>query len=177
MPCDDEVTLGNAETFLSAKRPFNISEDILSVMKGSSRIDQNILDEIGVESTDSDSEDDNMPVPSLYVPSRNSSLSRSKSVDSFEPSVQDDDSYSGAKFCAGNTVMPRSKRFATGIEPQQPAQFLGVGMRRSASMPCFQKSRSDYNRAVGEALANSPKKAPVNTQNDLAIMEMLLSEL
>ncbi len=41
----------------------------------------------------------------------------------------------------------------------------------------MQKSRSDYNRAVGEALANSPKKGAINTADDIAIMEKLLSEL
>ena len=161
---------------VSTKRAFDISEEIKSGMKRHSDIDQKILDEIGVESTDSDSDTDNLPVPSLYAQSRSSNLSRSKSMVIFCTSVQEDDCYSDAN-CSGTSVMPSPKRFATGIEPQQPAQSPGGGMRRSASMPCMQKSRCNYNRAVGEALANSPKKAPVNTENDLAIMEQLLSGL
>jgi hypothetical protein len=151
-------------------------------MKRHSEIDQVILDEIGVESTDSEiEEDDVIAVPSLYAKSqsRNSSLSRSKSIGNFVTcvsSVQDFDCCS-AYLCAETTVMPSPKRFATGIEPQQPAHSLGGGMRRSVSMPFIQKTRSDYNRAVGNALANSPKKAPVTTAEDLAIMEKLLSEL
>uniref|UniRef100_A0A7S0MIX0 Uncharacterized protein n=1 Tax=Cryptomonas curvata TaxID=233186 RepID=A0A7S0MIX0_9CRYP len=169
------MTSGKTEIFVSSKRPFDISEEIKSGMKRHSLIDQNILDEIGVESTDSESDDDIMPVPSLYAQSRISTLSRSKSMGSFDTSAEDD--YSGANFCSGTPVMPSPKRFATGIEPQQPAQSLDGGMRRSASMPCMKISRSDYNRAVGDALANSPKKAPVNTDDDLAILEKLLNGL
>ncbi len=149
-----------------------------------SGIDQAILDEIGVESTDSEiEEEDYLPVPSLYAKSqsRNSSLSRSNSTGSFdtcESSVQVDyNRYSGVNFGAGNTVMPSPKRLATGIESQKSAQSPGSGMRRCISMPCIQKTQSDYNRAFGEALANSPKKAPVSTGEDLAIMEKLLSQL
>jgi hypothetical protein len=172
----------------SSKRPLHISEDQKSGMKGNSGIDENHVDAIGVESTDShrddvsDREDDDiLPVPSLYQQSRNSSLSRSKSVGSFDfiqPSVYDDDCLSGAKFRTGSNAMPRSKRFAAGIKPQSPpARPLGAGMRRSVSMSCIQKSRSDYNHLVGEALANSPKKEIVSTAEDMAIVEKLLSEL
>ena len=167
------------------KMHFNASEVLKPTMNGLSGIDQNILDEIGanLKPTDSDSEEnDVLPVPLFYAQSqsRNSLLSRSKSIGSFdtsESSVHDEDCYSGAKSCAGTTLMLISKRFATGIEPQQTAQSLDGGMRRSASMPCVQKTRSDYNRVVGEALANSPKKAPVNTAEEMAFIEKLLSEL
>jgi hypothetical protein len=94
--------------------------------------------------------------------------------DHFEP---DQDSNPVEDTYRGSIMMPSPKRFATGIEPQQPSPSLGGGLRRSASMPSMQKSRSDYNRAVGEALANSPKKGAINTADDIAIMEKLLSEL
>jgi hypothetical protein len=155
----------------------DFSDEIKSGIKRHSGIGQELLDEIGVESTDSESDNDNLPVPSIYAKSRNSSLSRSKSMGSLGISVQDDDCYPDANFCSGTTVMPSPKRFGAGIGLQQPAQPLVEGMRRSASMPCMKKSRSGYNRAIGEALANSPKKAPVSTKEDLAIMEMLLSGL
>jgi hypothetical protein len=178
--------ISRAEISLSTNVPFHDSEDRKSGSKGNSEIDQTIVDEIGVESTDSESGlDEVLPAPSLYTQSqaRDSSLSRSKSIGSLlsfgtcESSVQDFDCYSGAKFCAGTTVMFSPKRFATGIESTQPESLLGGGLRRSSSMSCIQKTRSDYNRAVGEALANSPKKATINTAEDMAFIEKILSEL
>jgi hypothetical protein len=90
--------------------------------KGHSGIDQAILDDIGAESTDSEiEEEDYLPVSSLYAKSqsRNSSLTRSKSIVSFdtcESSVQVDyNRYSGVNFGAMNTVMPSP----TSASPQE----------------------------------------------------------
>ncbi len=94
------------------------------------------------------------------------------SFDSFDQ----DDECSGAQTFAGNDVAtPGTSCFVT--EPRRAAQSLGGGLCRSASMSQFQKSRHAYNRAVGETLAKSPKKKPVNTNEDIAIMVELLLEL
>ncbi len=176
------MSLGEKGIPLSAKRPLNISEDLKSRMtKGHSGIDQKPLDSIGVESTDSHHDDeDGLPPPSLYTQSRNSYLPRSKSIgscDLMQSFVYDDNCCSGAQLCTGSTVMPRSKRFASEIKPLQPEPSIGIGMRRSVSMSCIEKSRSDYNRAVGEVLADSLKKEIVSQGENMVIVEKLLSEL
>ena len=107
--------------------------------------------------------------------SRNCSMHRSKSMGSF-----DHDECSGVQTCAGNTVATlgtSTSYFVTNTEPRRASQSLGGGLCRSASMSQFQKSRPAYNRAVGETLAKSPKKRPVNTNEDIAIMVELLIEL
>jgi hypothetical protein len=146
-------------------------------VEGNAGIDQAILDDIGVESSDSEgADDDYLPVPSLYTQKRNSLKTRSKSMGCFNTFVQDEFHLNG-QFCERNVVMPSPKRFATGIEPQQVAPSLGSGLSRSVSMPRIEKSRSGYNRAVGEAIANSPKKGAMNTSEDLAMIEKLLSDV
>ena len=107
--------------------------------------------------------------------SRNCSVFRSKSVGCFDTCVQDKDHDSGAQFCAGDIVATsRTSCFATITESRRAEPSCGGGLCRSASMSHLQQSRPDYNRSVGEALANSPKKRPANTNQDISIMVELL---
>ncbi len=176
----DDVHLDGSDESLSMKRSTNSSNGREFVTKKNSGIDQAILDEIGVESSDSeDADDDNLqysPAPSIFSQNRNSFMNRSQSMVCFGTIVQDD-FHLKERFCDKDPLMPSPKRFTTGIEPQPSIPSLGGGLRRSTSMSRFQTSRSDYNRSVGEALTTSPKKGAMNPSDDMAIMEQLLSEL
>ena len=134
-------------------------------------LDQSILDEIGVESSDSD-DDDTLPVPSIYSKTRVPQMPRSKSFGCFTVAVKEEDG-----FASVNPAFPSPKFQLIDREPAESQPPQSTSMRRSMSMSSLQKSRSDYNRAVGEALANSPKKQSGRTENDLAIMDQLLADL
>ncbi len=165
-----------AKRFLTTTRPLknlNTTKKKVSCMKENAEIDQAILDEIGDESSDSEcANDDHMPVPSLFLRTRSSFLPRSKSMGHFDTLANDHNCGTDKESYGGSP-----NGFAAAIERQQPAKSLGRGLRRPASMSQIKIARADYNRAVGEALANSPKKGIINTAEDIAMLEKLLSEL
>ena len=146
-------------------------------------LDQSILDEIGCESTDSDDSWDTLPAPSLYSKPLGSILSRSKSFGSLHVSVRDEECFESVN--SMTTQNPKSTqrvvfddnpaRLGLAEQGSQPSSL--TTLRRSVSLSSLQTSRSDYNRAVGEAIANSPKKGAGSLEQDLAVMEQLLSEL
>jgi hypothetical protein len=177
MRSEEEFQLDENESLFSMKQHLHVSKERGSITKGRAGIDQAILDDIGVESSDSDCDDDVLPVPSLFKKSGGSFLLlRSKSMGCLETSDEDPDGNSNDISCRSKSKS-FAKEFDAGIGPHQPGSALSGGLRRSASMPKIQTSRSDYNRVVGEALANSPKKGSINTAADIAMMEKLLSEL
>jgi hypothetical protein len=126
-------------------------------------VDNFVLDEIGEYSTSDD--EDSMPLPAVF--SRASTMPRSRSTTSMRLLVTVEDQ------CLRQVSGSLS---STGM--QSPMQASSRGMSRSFSVPNFEtKQRSDYNRAMGEEIANSPKKAKVDQSHDMELMEQLLASL
>ena len=146
--------------------------DILGPSPGNKRVvDQSIIDAIGTETSDSENDCDALPVPSLFKPRGGSAgLLRSRSLGCLTLVVQ------GGNFI--DRVDPYFQSSTIVVDHKAQSQPVsGTGMTRSASMSSFQKSRSEYNRAVGESLSNSPKKLAGCTEHDIALIDHLMSDL
>jgi hypothetical protein len=138
-------------------------------------LDQALLDEIGAESSDSEDSWDTLPAPSVYSKPVGSTLSRSKSLGCCQVLARDEECFSSVNTPLASPQLPTADLPQLNARPS--AHAPQTTLRRSISLSSLQTSRSDYNRAVGDALSSSPKKGCGNIERDLAFMEQLLSEL